>query len=70
MVKAVAPATQVIMLTGTHHDIDQEQYMRKWCARATVQKLSEDIDFSEQENVVGLDEELLGHLDDICQEQR
>ncbi len=69
MVKAVAPTTEVIMLTGTYHDIDQEQYMRKWGARATVQKLSEDVDFSKEDNVVGLDEELLGHLDEIRQEQ-
>ena len=69
MIKTVAPLAEVIMLTGTYHDGEQEQFMRKWGARVTIQKLAEDETFFAEDPVPGLEEELLGYLDDIRQEQ-
>ncbi len=66
MIKAVKPATQVIILTGVGLGMAETHYLRKWQAYDTVQKLSEDPEFTESsDNVIGLVEELLGLLSEL-----
>lgn len=72
LVKAVSPASQVIMLSG---DVgagmsieDEAQYLKKYGALETFQKNSEDPRFStDHENLMSLDRELTPYLDDLFQ---
>ena len=63
MIKAISPATKVIVLTGAWEGVDDNAFLEKWGAHIAVQKMAPDSAF-QATKVPGLSRELLQRLDE------
>jgi CheY-like chemotaxis protein len=69
MVKAVAPSTDVLMLTGSWRGDEDEGFLKRYGSYLTIQKLAPDATFAEPTEVKDLDEDLCRWLDQLRKER-
>ncbi len=65
MVKAVAPGTAVLMLTGSWRGEEDEGFLRRYGSYVTIQKFAPDTAFAEPAKIEGLARELYSLLDQL-----